>query len=94
MIKTTVTITAVELVQPIKWVHIMPLVINRLCGRHTQAHTDTDTHTHKHTHTQTDTDVRTETILRNKAPGLKIVKNWQNQPLSTCQVSCTKAINR
>ena len=36
-------IKAVELVQPIIWVHIMPLVINSLGGG--------DTHANTHTHT-------------------------------------------
>ena len=47
MIPTTIArLTAVELVQPIIWVHITPLVINSLGGRDTQTHTETHTDTH------------------------------------------------
>ena len=32
-------IKAIELIQPIIWIHITPLVINSLGGRHTSTHT-------------------------------------------------------
>ena len=75
-------IEAVELVQPIIWEHMKPLVINTLRG--------TNTHTRKHTRgsilsMNTHTDIRTDSFLRNP-----VHTCWR--PAHACFPSTKKAL--
>ena len=55
IILTTTAIQQLYFLNQSYEVHIMPLVINSLRGRHTYIHTHTHIHKYKHIHTQTHT---------------------------------------